>query len=130
MKITIDTTFKPHRVEIEGDCTIGELVEFLSKYYPDFTWKDVRIGGKHTISLGGYAGTTTTPWIQPHTTQPWPPSTIIGQGGTFTTAGPTGTMGPQGINTNLIMYSSETGNFTNAEGNPIQVGNLSHFTSE
>ena len=125
MKITIDTTFKPHRVEIEGDCTIGELIEFLSKYYPDFTWKDVKIGGKYVVNLGGYHGTSSTPWTQPGITQPWPGSTIIGQGGTFTTAGNTFS----GL-ANTLIYSSETGTFTNSAGDPIQVGNLSNFTSE
>lgn len=52
MKITIDTSSTPHRVEIEGDCTIGELIEFLSKYYGDFTWRDVRISARgYTINV-------------------------------------------------------------------------------
>ena len=44
MKITIDTDHTPHRIEVKGSASLGELIEFLSKYYPDFTWKDVRIG--------------------------------------------------------------------------------------
>jgi len=44
MKITIDTDHTPHRIEVKGSTSLGELIEFLSKYYPDFTWKDVRIG--------------------------------------------------------------------------------------
>lgn len=122
MKITIDTTFKPHRVEIEGDCTIGELIEFLSKYYPDFTWKDVRIGGK--INLGGtgyqgYRGGTTSPHIQPFTTQPWP--TIGGGTNDIWTIGDF--PGP------TITYASDSNSFTNSAGETVQVSNLLNVTS-
>jgi len=46
MKITIDTSYIPHRIEVNDDCSLGEITEFLSRYYPDFTWKDVRMGPK------------------------------------------------------------------------------------
>lgn len=46
MRITIDTGYdvksKPI-IKIEGSYTIDELIKFLSKIYPDFTWKDFEI---------------------------------------------------------------------------------------
>ena len=51
MKITIDTDKTPHQIKIEGTASLGELIEFLSKYYPDFTWKDVRIGDATTLRV-------------------------------------------------------------------------------
>lgn len=106
MKITIDTTFSPHRVEIEGDCSIGELIEFLSKYYPDFTWKDVRIVGK----IGTWTGTGVTtpylqspnPWINPGTT-PWKIGDFPGTS---------------------ITYCSDNNNFMNSNGDIVNVTSL------
>lgn len=108
MRITIDTSIAPHRIEIEGDCTIGELTDFLSKYYPDFAWRDIKIGGKqYTINLP-----QTRPWVQPLTNpNPWiggplsPPQPYTGD--PFT-GGPS------------IVYCSDTNSFTNAvTGDPV-----------
>lgn len=52
MKITIDTNTTPHTIEVHGKSTLGELIEFLSKYYPDFTWKDVAVGEKSMLQFG------------------------------------------------------------------------------
>jgi hypothetical protein len=59
MRITIDTgyasTSKPI-IKIEGSYTIDELIKFLSKIYPDFTWKDLEITDelpKHILGLRG-----------------------------------------------------------------------------
>jgi len=41
MKVLIDTNNKS--IEIHGICTIGELTDFLSKFYPDFTWRELTI---------------------------------------------------------------------------------------
>jgi len=48
MRITIDTgpfpdDYKSHVIKVHGHYTMDELIKFLSRYYPDFTWKDVQI---------------------------------------------------------------------------------------
>lgn len=101
MKITIDTSFKT--VEVEGQCTMGELIEFLSKYYPDFSWKDLRISSK-IQTYTGYTGTT-----------------LLGHSGTYTGTGTTGTMGPIGIQGQagisqgpFITFCSDTNTISNS----------------
>lgn len=109
MKITINTNTKPHTVEIEGSCTIGELTDFLSKYYGDFTWRDIQISGK---SMG-----INIPWVQP-TTQPFTSPAWPNQGGTTT---------PWRIGDfpgSTITYCSDTNSFTTATGTTIQVNSL------
>lgn len=76
MRITIDTgytsTSKPI-IKIEGNYTLDELIKFLSKIYPDFTWKDIEITDtlpEHTPGL----------WRQikdgwPNTSTPYAPTT-------------------------------------------------------
>lgn len=114
MKVTIDTNFTPHRVEIDGDCTIGELIEFLSKYYGDFTWKDVKIAGTKYVynGLTTGLGTITTPNIQT-----WP-----GTGGNPYTIG---TPFPG----STITYCSDNNTFTNSVGDTVQVNSLADLTS-
>jgi hypothetical protein len=73
MKITINTDTSPHTIEVHGKATLGELIAFLSQYYPDFTWKDVAIGDKSfmqaPITTGQWWDNTPSiqPLGQPHT---------------------------------------------------------------
>lgn len=86
MKITIDTDQTPHRIEVKGQTTLGELIEFLSKYYPDFTWKDLRLGDGTMFNLGDWGKQTYTP----HQPSPWVTQPII-YGSTGITTIPAGT---------------------------------------
>ena len=119
MKITIDTTYTPHSITVEDGCTLGELTSFLSKYYPDFAWKDIRIVSK--IVYGNQWGTTGSGTY----------STLVGTTGPI---GAVGVPGPSGHTTtqpwavgnfpgSSITYCSDTG-FTNAAGNNVVLTSL------
>jgi hypothetical protein len=99
MRITIDTGYgiksKPI-IKIEGSYTIDELIKFLSKIYPDFTWKDLEITDelpKHNVGLWGQIQDGMNKNYNP--LQNWPsnsPGTGIPYGGNpITYAGTTGT---------------------------------------
>jgi hypothetical protein len=72
MRITIDTGYFPsekHKIKVHGTYTMDELIKFLSKFYPDFTWKDLEITDQLPEQSKGL-------WDQIHkaSTPTWPSS--------------------------------------------------------
>lgn len=87
MKITIDTDQTPNRIEVKGSASLGELIEFLSRYYPDFTWRDIKIGDGTMFNLQNWTDAMTRQQFVPGNT-PWNQQAITYRDGSTTNIPP------------------------------------------
>jgi hypothetical protein len=116
MRITIDTGLHPgdkHHIKVEGEYTMDELIKFLSRYYPDFTWKDVVICQElPAVARGLWSqikDTSRQPY-NPTPIQPWGSVPYIGDvitGTGSTSAGATYTAGTRNTKLSTDLFDTQ-----------------------